>query len=209
LASFPKFFAMSLKIATCQASKREGLLVRWKTESFNLITEVESSQRWGIPFVRSKLLQEKASYFKPLIQGNNNQWDQLTSHHSSLEVCVFISEDGMPEILSKAQKVSINEGVRDARKIGVIIRTKGQILHGDYSCPWQVPKVRSELYQFRSVAQSCPTLCDPVDCSIPGFPVHHQLPELTKTHVHQIVDAIQPPHPLLSPSPPAFNLSHH
>ena len=51
-----------------------------------------------------------------------------------------------------------------------------------------------------------PTLCKPMDCSTPGFPVHHQLPELAQTHVHYISDAIQPSHPLLSPSPPAFNL---
>ena len=51
-------------------------------------------------------------------------------------------------------------------------------------------------HQFDSVAQSCPTLCDPMDCSTPGFPVHHQLPELTQTHVHQVGDAIQPSHPL-------------
>ena len=63
--------------------------------------------------------------------------------------------------------------------------------------------------QFSSVAQSCPTLCNPTDCSTPGFPVHHQLPELTQTHVHQVSDAIQPSHPLLSPSPPAFNPSQH
>ena len=50
-------------------------------------------------------------------------------------------------------------------------------------------------------------LCDPMDCSTPGFPVHHQLPELAETHVHQVSDAIQPCHPLLSPLPPAFNLS--
>ena len=50
--------------------------------------------------------------------------------------------------------------------------------------------------QFRSVAQSCPTLCNPIDCSMPGFPVHHQLPELTQTHVHRVSDAIQPSHPL-------------
>ena len=58
-----------------------------------------------------------------------------------------------------------------------------------------------------SVAQSCLTLCDPVDCSTPGFPVHHQLPELAQTCVHWVSDAIQRPHPLLSPSPPALNLS--
>ena len=59
-----------------------------------------------------------------------------------------------------------------------------------------------------SVAQSCLTLCDPVDCSSPGFLVNHQLPELAQTHVHRVSDAIQPSHPLLSPSP-AFNLSQH
>ena len=61
-------------------------------------------------------------------------------------------------------------------------------------------------HQFSSVAQSSPTLCDPMDCSTPGFPVHHQLPELTQTHVHRVSDAIQTPHPLSSPSPPTFNL---
>ena len=60
-----------------------------------------------------------------------------------------------------------------------------------------------------SVAQSCPTLCDPMDCSTPGLPVHHQLPELAQTHIHWVGDAIQPSHPLLSPSPPALNLSQH
>ena len=60
-----------------------------------------------------------------------------------------------------------------------------------------------------SVAQSCSTLCNPMDCSTPGFLVHHQLLELVQTHVHGVSDAIQPSHPLLSPSPPAFNLSQH
>ena len=63
--------------------------------------------------------------------------------------------------------------------------------------------------QFSSVAQSCPTLCNPMDCSTPGFPVHHQLPELAQTHVHQVDDAIQPSYPLSSPSPLTFNLSQH
>ena len=63
--------------------------------------------------------------------------------------------------------------------------------------------------QFSSVTQSCLTLCDHMDCSTPGFPVHHQLPELTQTHVHWVSDAIQSSHPLSSPSPPAFNLSQH
>ena len=59
------------------------------------------------------------------------------------------------------------------------------------------------LVQFSSVTQSCATLCDPMDCSTPGFPVHHQLPELAQTCVHRVGDAIQPSHPLSSPSPPA------
>ena len=62
--------------------------------------------------------------------------------------------------------------------------------------------------QFSSVTQSCPTLCGPMDCNMPGFPIHHQLLELAQTHVHQAGDAIQPSHPLLSPSL-AFNLSQH
>ena len=63
--------------------------------------------------------------------------------------------------------------------------------------------------QFSSVTQSCSTFCDPMNCSAPGLPVHHQLPESTQTHVHWVSDAIQPSHPLLSPSPPALNLSQH
>ena len=63
--------------------------------------------------------------------------------------------------------------------------------------------------QFSSVTQSCQTLCDPMNCSMPGLPVHHQLLEFTQTHVHWVGDAIQPSHPLSSPSPPAPNPSQH
>ena len=63
--------------------------------------------------------------------------------------------------------------------------------------------------QFSSVAQSCPTLCSPMNCSTPGLPVHHQLRESTQSHVHWVGDAIQPSHPLSSPSPPALSLSQH
>ena len=67
-----------------------------------------------------------------------------------------------------------------------------------------------EMYiQFSSVSQLCLTLCDPMNCSTRGLPVHHQLPEFTQTHVHWVGDAIQPSHSLLSPSSPALNLSHH
>ena len=67
----------------------------------------------------------------------------------------------------------------------------------------------SNHHPFTLVAQSCPTLCDPMNHSTPGFPVHHQLPEFTQTHVHWVNDAIQPSHPLSSPSPPAPNLSQY
>ena len=67
----------------------------------------------------------------------------------------------------------------------------------------------NEFNEFSSVTQSCPTLCDPMGWSIPWFPVPNQLPELAQTHVHQVDDAMQPSHPLSSPSPPAFNISQH
>ena len=74
---------------------------------------------------------------------------------------------------------------------------------------WQKPPQYCKVIQFSSVAQSCPTLCDPMNRSTPGLPVHHQLPESTQTHVHWVGDAIQPSHPLLSPSPSTLNLSQH
>ena len=64
-------------------------------------------------------------------------------------------------------------------------------------------------HSVSSVTQSCPTFCDPMDCSLPGFSDRHQHPEPARMHVHQVTDAIQPSHPLSSPSPPAFNLSQH
>ena len=74
---------------------------------------------------------------------------------------------------------------------------------GGYNCS------RTTSVQFSSVTQSWPTLWDPMDCSMPGLLVHHQLPEFTQTHVHWVGDAIQPSYPLSSPSPPALNLSQH
>ena len=81
---------------------------------------------------------------------------------------------------------------------------------------WKLPAVKQlftpqfSSVQFSPVTQSCPALCDHMDCSMPGFPVqNHQLLELIRTHVHQVSYAIQPSHPVSSPSPPAFNLSQH
>ena len=77
------------------------------------------------------------------------------------------------------------------------------------NCKYKAPLFSKASVQFSPVAQSCPTLCDPMNCSMPGLPVHHQLPEFTQTHVHRVSDAIQPSHPLASPSPPAPNPSQH
>jgi len=81
--------------------------------------------------------------------------------------------------------------------------------------PWGMEKrswfiLKWEIHsELSSVTQSCPTLCNSMDCNTPGLPVHHQLPELTQTHVHQVGDVIQLSHPLSSPFPPTFNLSQH
>ena len=78
-----------------------------------------------------------------------------------------------------------------------------------FPCIQQFPTSYLACAWFGSVAQSCPTLCNPMNGSMPDFHIHHQLPESTQTHVHWVGDAIQPSHPLSSPSPPALNLSQH
>ena len=84
------------------------------------------------------------------------------------------------------------------------LKQRGQNLCQSYHLLLMVSKP-----QFSSVVQLCLTFCNPMDCSMPGFPVHHQLPELAQTHVHRVGDAIRPSRPLSSLSPPAFNLSQH
>ena len=84
--------------------------------------------------------------------------------------------------------------------------------YSSFSSSWlmsskQASIITTNSSHFSSVAQSCPILCDPMNCSTPGLPVHHQLPEFTQTHVHRVSDAIQPSHPLSSPSPPQIPLS--
>ena len=93
----------------------------------------------------------------------------------------------------------------------IIFFNLGGLFHilNTYTFKVKTISMRVSLCLFSSVAQSCPTVCDPVDCSMPGFPVHHQLPELVQTHVHQVDDIIQPFYPLLSNSPPVFNIFQH
>ena len=78
-----------------------------------------------------------------------------------------------------------------------------------FPLPGMLDNILGMMYYCCSVAQWCPTLCDPIDCSTPDFPVLHHLQDLAQTHVHPVSDAVQPSHPLSSPSPPAFNLFHH
>ena len=120
-------------------------------------------------------------------------------------------------------------GIYRKQKEGLDIKAHVTIFSGSRACFWW--KSLMQLYsfekifvnltvsleclysyiiiQFSSVTQLCPTLCDPMDCSMPGLPVHHQLLEFTQTHVHRVSDAIQPSHPLSSPSPPAPSPSRH
>ena len=90
--------------------------------------------------------------------------------------------------------------------VGSLVQNKGELCHRFSEKQLKGSRIS---VQFSSVAQSCPTLCDPMNLSMPGLPVHHQLPEFTQTHVHWVGDAIQPSHPLSSPSPPAPNPSQH
>ena len=90
-------------------------------------------------------------------------------------------------------------------------QVKVQLRNAEDRKDWNLGKLKIlyELTQFSSVAQSCPTLCDPMNRSMPGLPVHHQFPEFTQTHVHRVSDTIQPSHPLSSPFPPGFHPSQH
>ena len=125
---------------------------------------------------------------------------------------------GMPTGLSAAAPVSFSHPYcyclfaagtlhlcRFAHQFYRVGRALGKVIF-----PVDLRVALSPVSQFsRSVTQSCPTLCDPMNRSTPGLPVHHQLPEFTQTHVHRVSDAIQPSHPLSSPSPPTPNPSQH
>ena len=123
--------------------------------------------------------------------------------HSSLQSVrgAGFSEAGHSIIVTKAMKSKSQKQFQHGVRIGFFATV--------CRFPWWCCVQASCTDQIRSVAQSCLTLCDPVNCSTPGLPVHHQLPEFTQTHVHRVSDAIQPSRPLSSPSPPAPNPSQH
>ena len=153
-----------------------------------------------------------------------------SSSQNCRDVIKFNDRHGWPlQIIDELYKCSLFMRVKkESEKAGLKFNiTKTKIMAPTPIMSWQilieVEKVeavtdfiflRSKGFQFSSVqfssvAQSCPTLCDPMNHSTPGLPVHHQLPEFTQTHVHRVRDAIQPSHPLSSPSPPAPNPSQH
>ena len=111
--------------------------------------------------------------------------------------------------LRHTDDTTLTEESKDELK-SLLMRVKEESEKADLKPNIQNTKIMtSSPIQFSSVVQSCPTLCDPVNCSTPGLPVHHQLLEFTQTYIHQVGDAIQPFHPLSSPSPPAPNSSQH
>ena len=134
---------------------------------------------------------------------------------------------------TKRNKQSYIDKSRRRRKIEVTRRREGEVKRGESNLAsnevpkwkwilkigfleykinnkYQKAKLKPRIeVQFSSVTQSCPTLCEPMNRSTPGLPVHHQLPEFTQTHVHRVGDAIQPSHPLSSPFLPAPNPSQH
>ena len=119
------------------------------------------------------------------------------------------SEEELKSLLMKVKEESEKAGL----KLNI---QKTNIMASSPISSWQMygetMKTVTDYFQsvqFSSVAQSCPALCNPMNRSTPGLPVHHQLPEFTQTHVHRVSDAIQPSHPLSPPSPPAPNPSQH
>ena len=109
------------------------------------------------------------------------------------------SEEELKSLLMKVKE--------ESEKVGLKLNIqKTKIRASSPIISWQID---GETVQFSSVAQLCPTLCDPINCSMPGLPVHHHLPEFTQTQVYQVGDAIQPSHPLSSPSPLAPSPSQH
>ena len=144
--------------------------------------------------------------------------------HASLFECLIRSHCGARWLKQKRRfsgSITARLPFREARPLrrdcikGIGLRLEYRERCSETGCHWFFsffpPPKDLHMYssQFSSVVQLCLTLCKPMDCSMPGFPVHHQLLELAHTHVHQVGDAIQPFHPLSSLSPPAFNLSQH
>ena len=158
---------------------------------------------------------ETYSPFNILLQDPGFHICRLTSH----DVCSspLILESAPVFIRPQAGNCVHDLGFSPLISLPPLICVSRITFNPSWNCPLFIlwPRVGNPIpslfrrLQFSSVAQSCPTLWDPMDCSMPSLPVHQQLPEFTQTHVHWVSDAIQPSHPLSSPSPPALNLSQN
>ena len=127
-------------------------------------------------------------------------------HPKGNQSWIFIGRtDAEPEALKFGHQMWKTESLE---KTLMLDKNEGRRRRGLQRMRW-LDGITDSMDMFSSVAQSCLTLWDPMDCSMPGFPVHHQLLELTQTHVHWVCEGIQPSNPLLSPSPPTFNLFQH
>ena len=140
-------------------------------------------------------------------------------------ICIYSTEQSSWHIRGAESMLSLTQFMQNLEQFGGKNPTKLQPLprrvrgnlwghalnsFANCFCSLFVPVVQVlSSVQFSSVARLCPTLCYPMDCSVPGLPVHHQLLEFTQTHAHWISDGILPSHPLSSPSPPTFNLRQH
>ena len=112
-------------------------------------------------------------------------------------------------VLNINENRTIAQKIKMARNPSILANKNNCFSFSNYSFRFILHFPISISIQFSSLPQSCLTLCDPMDCNMPGFSVHCQFPELTQTHVHWVSDAIQSSHPLSSPSSSTFNLSQH
>ena len=138
------------------------------------------------------------------------QWNLIISFNSVVRVCIFMKRWPQLSWAPTSADVCETTGVIRTPEVQVVARSCPRDCNSH--CPWCLSMVillAISSVQFSPVAQSCLTLCDPMNRSTTGLPVHHQLPESTQTHVHWVDDAIQLSHPLSSPFPPALNLSQH
>ena len=131
--------------------------------------------------------------------------NRMWSHQLIVFCKIFFEDDGLQNFWESALENNPKYGKRYMMKILIAI----WFVVAKYFTQISTDGRMLKEIQFSSVAQLCLTLCDPMNCSMSGLPVHHQLPEFTQTHVPRVSDAIQPSHPLLFPSPPAPNPSQH
>ena len=149
------------------------------------------------------------------VQGTLSSLQNHGSKASILHCSVFFIVQLSHSYMTIGKSIALTRWIFVCKVMSLLFHMLSRLVTG--LCPrskhllisWLLSPSAVILDQIRSVAQSCPTLCDPMNRSTPGLPVHHQLPDFTQTHVHWVNDAIQPSHALSSPSPPAPNPSQH